>query len=166
MSQLSKLFEPLQIGPMTVPNRIMMSAMSAGPKVDEKLEITDQIIAYYVERARTAPGMMAIGATAVVPNPLRRGIRLFDEEILPSLTRLVEAVHRYDTRFGAQLFNPGGTGGGPIELISPSGISSNVRDARESERSRLRNGHRVRSRQCQPGEIGRASCRERVFSSV
>ena len=68
MSQLSKLFEPLQIGPMTISNRIMMSAMSAGPKVDEKLEITDQIIAYYTERARTAPGMMAIGATAVVPN--------------------------------------------------------------------------------------------------
>jgi 2,4-dienoyl-CoA reductase-like NADH-dependent reductase (Old Yellow Enzyme family)/thioredoxin reductase len=142
MSQLSKLFEPLQIGPMTVANRIMMSAMSAGPKVDENLEITDRIIAYYAERARTAPGMMAIGAMAVVPNPLRRGIRLFDDKILPSLTRLVEAVHRHDTRFGAQLFNPGGTGGGPIELISPSGISSNVRDARESGRSMRKQNNR------------------------
>jgi 2,4-dienoyl-CoA reductase-like NADH-dependent reductase (Old Yellow Enzyme family)/thioredoxin reductase len=135
MSQLSELFEPLQIGPMTVSNRIMMSAMSAGPKVDEKLEITDQIIAYYTERARTSPGMMAIGATAVVPNPLRRGIRLFDDAILPSLSRLVDAVHQYDTRFGSQLFNPGGTGTGPMGLISPSGISSNVRDAREPGRA-------------------------------
>jgi 2,4-dienoyl-CoA reductase-like NADH-dependent reductase (Old Yellow Enzyme family)/thioredoxin reductase len=154
MNQLSKLFEPLQIGPMTVPNRIMMSAMSAGPKVDEKLEITDQIIAYYVERARTAPGMMAIGATAVVPNPLRRGIRLFDDAMLPSLTRLVEAVHRYDTRFGAQLFNPGGTGGGPIELISPSGISSNVRDARESGRSTRKQNNRPLSIEEIPTVVG------------
>lgn len=127
--------------------------MSAGPKVDENLEITDQIIAYYAERARTAPGMMAIGATAVVPNPLRRGIRLFDDGILPSLTRLVEAVHRYDTRFGTQLFNPGGTGGGAIELISPSGISSNVRDARESGRSPRKQNNRPLSIDEIPGVV-------------
>ncbi|TNE39101.1 MAG: NADH:flavin oxidoreductase [Alphaproteobacteria bacterium] len=126
------LFSPLKIGPMTISNRIMMSAMSAGPKVDENLEITDEIIAYYVERARTSPGMAGIGAAAVVPNPLRRGIRLFDEAILPSLTRLTKAVQQYDTRFGSQLFNQGGTGGGEMVLISPSGISSNVREARES----------------------------------
>src|SRR5258708_19923143 len=132
----------------------MMSGMSAGPKVDEKLEITDQIIVYYVERRRTAPGMMAIGATAVVPNPLRRGIRLFDEAMLPSLTRLVEAVHRYDTRFGAQLFNPGGTGGGAIELISPSGISSNVRDAHESGRSPRKQNNRPLSIEEIPTLVG------------
>lgn len=153
MSQLSELFEPIQIGPMTASNRIMMSAMSAGPKVDENLEITDHIIAYYTERARTSPGMMAIGAAAVVPNPLRRGIRLFDENILPSLSRLVQAVRRYDTRFGSQLFNPGGTGAGPIELISPSGVSSNVRDAREPGRNARKQNNRPLTLEEIPGVV-------------
>jgi 2,4-dienoyl-CoA reductase-like NADH-dependent reductase (Old Yellow Enzyme family) len=43
MNQLSKLFEPLQIGPMTVPNRIMMSAMSAGPKAAAGLLIRPNV---------------------------------------------------------------------------------------------------------------------------
>lgn len=171
MSLLPELFEPIRIGPMTVSNRIMMSAMSAGPKVDENLQITDQIVAYYTERAKTAPGMMAIGAAAVVPNPMRRGIRLFDENILPSLSRLVEAVHRYDTRFGSQLFNPGGTGGGTIELISPSGISSNVRDARESGRSARKQNNRPLALDEIPGLVehyanGARTCERAGFDFV
>jgi 2,4-dienoyl-CoA reductase-like NADH-dependent reductase (Old Yellow Enzyme family) len=143
MTQLAPLFTPLRIGPMQVANRMMMSGMSAGSSVDGNGEITDEMVAYYVERARTAPGMIAIGAAAVVApeQPLPRGrrtgsagLRLYTDEMIPSLRRLVDAVHQYDTRFGIQLFNAGGTGK-KSAVISPSGVSSNVRDAREPGRA-------------------------------
>lgn len=143
---LPELFEPHRIGPMRVGNRIMMSAMSAGCRVDDSGEISRETIAYFVERARHAPGMMAMGASSVVPHtggPASganrsgsAGIRLYRDEMVGSLARLVDAVHAYDVRFGIQLFNAGGTERGPYDLISPSGLSSNVRDAREPGRRR------------------------------
>jgi 2,4-dienoyl-CoA reductase-like NADH-dependent reductase (Old Yellow Enzyme family) len=63
-------------------------------------------------------------------------MRLYADEMIPSLAKLVDAVHCYDTRFGIQLFNAGGTERGKLALISPSGLSSNVRHNREPERPR------------------------------
>ena len=145
MTLLPELFEPMTIGPMTVPNRMMMSGMSAGCRVDENGDISKETIAYFVERARHSPGMIAMGAAAVVPPAgavVRRGrsgsagVRLYADEMIPSLRRLVDAVHQYGSKFGIQLFNAGGTERGVNDLISPSGISSNVRDAREPGRKR------------------------------
>jgi 2,4-dienoyl-CoA reductase-like NADH-dependent reductase (Old Yellow Enzyme family) len=134
MRLLPELFEPMTVGRMQVANRLMMAGMSAGTKMDKNGEITPEMIAYYVERARGEPGMMAIGASAVVPppKPSRIGaVALYTDDIIPSLRRLVDAVHQYDTKFGIQLWNGGGTEGtGTGELISPSGLSSNVRNAR------------------------------------
>jgi 2,4-dienoyl-CoA reductase-like NADH-dependent reductase (Old Yellow Enzyme family)/thioredoxin reductase len=136
MRLLPELYQPMTVGPMQVANRLMMAGMSAGTKMDENGDITPEMIAYYVERARGQPGMMAVGASSVVPpSPeLERShgaVALYSDRIIPSLRRLVDAVHQYDTKFGIQLWNGGGTEGtGVGELISPSGLSSNVRNAR------------------------------------
>jgi len=134
MRLLPELFEPLTVGPMQVANRLMMAGMSAGSKMDANGDVAPEMIAYYVERARGEPGMMAIGASQVVP-PAKRNQRgamaLYSDEIIPSLRRLVAAVHEYDTKFGIQIWNGGGTEGtGVGQLISPSGLPSNVRTAR------------------------------------
>jgi 2,4-dienoyl-CoA reductase-like NADH-dependent reductase (Old Yellow Enzyme family)/thioredoxin reductase len=134
MRLLPELYQPMTVGRMQVANRLMMAGMSAGTKVDENGEVAPEMIAYYVERARGEPGMMAIGACQVVPPPRPRregGIALYSDHVIPSVRRLVDAVHQYDTKFGIQLWNGGGTEGtGVGELISPSGLSSNVRNAR------------------------------------
>src|SRR5258706_8338596 len=118
MNLLPELFQPMKVGPMQVANRIMMAGMSAGSSVTAEGDISAEMIAYYVERARTCPGMIAIGAAAVVPpsedGPKPRstgsgGLRLYADDMVPRLGKLVDAVHRYDTRFGIQLFNSGGT---------------------------------------------------------
>ena len=129
MRLLPELYTPMKVGPITVANRLMMAGMSAGTKFDN-YGPNDEMIAYYVERARGEPGMMAIGATQVVPpgpgEPIRLG--LYSDRIVPSMRKLVEAVHQYDTKFGVQLWNGGGTEGGRGgTLISPSGLPSNVR---------------------------------------
>ena len=66
------------------------------------------------------------------PRPGRPvGIALYSDAVIPSARRLVDAVHRCDTRFGSQLWHGGDTEGtGSGELLSPSGLSSNVRNAR------------------------------------
>jgi len=134
MTLLPELYQPLGVGRMQVKNRLMMAGMSAGASVDETGAVTPEMIAYYVERARGEPGMMAIGASQVVPPPFKirpRGIELYTDSVIPSMKRLVDAVHQYDTKFGIQLWHGGGTEGtGTGALLSPSGLSSNVRNAR------------------------------------
>lgn len=136
---LPELFQPLKIGPMTVANRMAMSGMSAGIKIDSNGEIDPQMVAYLVERARGEPGMITIGASRVVPQkvPAAHGTRLYDDKYIPSMARMVDAVHQYDTRLGIQLWDGGGTDGANHEgLISPSGLSSNVRTAMGDTTSR------------------------------
>ncbi|MDP3174797.1 MAG: FAD-dependent oxidoreductase, partial [Phenylobacterium sp.] len=96
-----------------------------------------------VERARGEPGMMAIGANQVIPpapgEPVRTRFGLFSDEVIPSMRKLVDAVHQYDTKFGIQLWNGGGsegTGGGT--LLSPSGLPSNVRVVQGDKTGRYR----------------------------
>ncbi|MBR1256342.1 FAD-dependent oxidoreductase [Bradyrhizobium sp. AUGA SZCCT0240] len=124
-----ELFEPMTIGPMKVVNRVMMSAMSAGMMLDRDGQITPEMIAYFIERVRNNPGMAAVGACAVVPTPeqWKYPVPIYSDHVIPSLKRLVDAVHQYDTKFGIQLWDPGGTEGGKRTLISPSGLSSNAR---------------------------------------
>jgi 2,4-dienoyl-CoA reductase-like NADH-dependent reductase (Old Yellow Enzyme family) len=135
MVKLDKLFQPIKIGPMTVGNRLMMPGMSAGMMLDKDSHPTPEMIAYYVERARTRPGMIAIGSCAVVPSPMpRRQITLDDEACISPLRHLTNAVHEYDTKFGLQLWDGGVQTGGAVQL-SPSGITAraqSVHDAREN----------------------------------
>ena len=136
---LPELFQPLKMGPMTVPNRMAMSGMSAGIKVDSNGDIDPQMVAYLVERARGEPGMITIGASRVTPQkvPAAHGIRLYNDAVIPSMARMVDAVHQFDTRLGIQLWDGGGTEGANHEgLISPSGLSSNVRTAMGDATSR------------------------------
>ena len=128
MTSLTHLFEPLTIGRMQVRNRIMMPGMSAGMMLDEHAEPTDQMIAYYVERAKALPGLMAIGASSVVPpkGRHRQPLAIFRDRCVPSLKRIVDAVHQYDTKFGIQLWE-GGTQAGGAEQLSPSGVPACAR---------------------------------------
>jgi 2,4-dienoyl-CoA reductase-like NADH-dependent reductase (Old Yellow Enzyme family) len=134
---LEDLFKPLNIGGMIVANRIMLPGMSAGMMLDEEGRVTPEMIAYYIERARNRPGLMAIGACAVVPPPEGRARRhplsLHDDRFISSLTRITEAVHAHDVKFGLQVWDGGLQTGGKFQL-SPSGVGINAKavfDAKE-----------------------------------
>jgi 2,4-dienoyl-CoA reductase-like NADH-dependent reductase (Old Yellow Enzyme family)/thioredoxin reductase len=112
LEKLRHLFQPLKIGSMEVQNRIVMSGMDPGFGIDDDGCVTDQIIAYFVERARSRPGMIMTGANPVHPlgtydpNTIR-AVPLWEERVLPSLERMVKAVHEHDVKFGAQLVHAG-----------------------------------------------------------
>src|SRR6186713_2388487 len=125
MSPLTEIFAPLTIGPLRVANRIMLPGMSAGMMLDEHARPSPEMIAYFIERAQSRPGLMAVGASAVVPppGPERHPLALYDDGAIPALARLVDAVHRHDTKFGIQLWD-GGTQAGRQVQLSPSGVAA------------------------------------------
>ncbi|OGO03636.1 MAG: hypothetical protein A2Y72_06670 [Chloroflexi bacterium RBG_13_53_26] len=145
MGKLKHLFQPVKIGTMEVKNRIVMSAMDPGFGIDDDGCVTDQLTEFLVERARSRPGMIVTGATPVHPtgtadpNTIKM-VHLWDERVLPSLERMVKAVHRYDVKFGAQL-NHGGLAHLPQEAVCASVIPELARlglPVREASREELR----------------------------
>jgi 2,4-dienoyl-CoA reductase-like NADH-dependent reductase (Old Yellow Enzyme family) len=126
MKKLKHLFQPLRIGTMEVQNRIVMSGMDPGFGIDDEGCVTDQLTEFLVERARSRPGMIVTGATPVHPTGSAdpktiKMVPLWEDRVLPSLEKMVKAVHRYDVKFGAQL-NHAGLAHLPQEAVCASVI--------------------------------------------
>src|SRR3954462_8534692 len=102
---LETLFEPVQLGPLTLRNRLVMAPM--GTCLDESGHITDETIAYYVRRARGGVGTITVEGCLVSPDTVGPEPKICGDEYLPGLRRLVEALRPYDITIGLQLMHPG-----------------------------------------------------------
>jgi 2,4-dienoyl-CoA reductase (NADPH2) len=71
-----RLFSPVEIGPVTLRNRIVMLPHGTSMVVDGAP--TDDDIAYYEDRARSGVGLMITGAAVVSPDTARRGRKLIE----------------------------------------------------------------------------------------
>jgi 2,4-dienoyl-CoA reductase-like NADH-dependent reductase (Old Yellow Enzyme family) len=123
MTVLSHLFNPITIGSMTAKNRLLMPAMSINFGVDEKGFVTEQLIDYFVARARGGAGMLLVGGGAVHPTGVELPDlpELWNDACIPSLTRMVEAVRPYNACFGVQLMH-GGRQSYHDQKVAPSAI--------------------------------------------
>ncbi|HHT9129898.1 MAG TPA: oxidoreductase [Candidatus Brocadiaceae bacterium] len=104
---MSKLFEKINIGQMVLKNRIIMSAMDLGFTADGA--INDQIINFYIERAKGGVGFIVVGGCYPEINGKvwKSIIGLDKDELIPGLKRLTDAIHLYDVRVAAQLLHAG-----------------------------------------------------------
>ncbi len=104
---LDRLFSPLAIGSVTVPNRIVSTSHQTS-LVHHHLP-TDELIAYHRARARGGAGLIVVEATAIHHTGLLTAHTLggYLPEIVPAYRRLAEAVHEHDTRLFVQLFHGG-----------------------------------------------------------
>ena len=120
---LPDLFSPVRVGNMEVKNRLLMSAMSINFGVDEHCHVTDQLIEYFVARARGGVGMMLVGGGSVHPGgqELPDLPQIYDDSCIPSLKKMVSRVRPYDTLFGVQLMHGGRQSYLP-EKVAPSAI--------------------------------------------
>ena len=120
---LSHLFSPIKIKDLTVKNRLMMSAMSINFGVDDHCHVTDQLIAYFVERARGGAGMMLVGGGSVHPGgqELPDLPQMYEDSCIPALQRMVQQVKPYGAAFGVQLMHGGRQSYLP-EKVAPSAI--------------------------------------------
>jgi 2,4-dienoyl-CoA reductase (NADPH2) len=102
-----RLFEPIQIGGMTVPNRIAMPAMALFFTYDYSL--TGRFKAFYRERARGGTGLMIMGPVAIDragSNPFMLG--LFDDRFIGPMKEFVEELHEQtEAKIGVQLMHTG-----------------------------------------------------------
>lgn len=104
-----KLFSPLEIGSLSLKNRVVMTAMGCSmANVDGSP--SDQMIAYYAERARGGVGLITTEITRVnddtgVGEPAQLSVS--HNSVIPRLRMLADEIHRYDTKLFVQLHHPG-----------------------------------------------------------
>jgi 2,4-dienoyl-CoA reductase-like NADH-dependent reductase (Old Yellow Enzyme family) len=109
MMPFPHLFQPLHIGSLKSKNRLLMSAMSINFGVDDKGHVTEQLIRYMVARAEGGVGMMLVGGGGVHPTgvELPHLPALWEDDCVPGLKKMAQAVKPYDTLLGMQLMHGG-----------------------------------------------------------
>ena len=111
MSAASKyryLFSPLQIGPITVRNRVVFSAHLTNYAIGGLP--SEQHVAYYVARAKGGAGLIITEEHSTHPTdwPYEKLIHGFNTAVIPGYRRITDAVHAHDVPILAQLNHNGG----------------------------------------------------------
>src|ERR1051326_6902279 len=103
------LLTPARIGPVTIPNRIVMPPMTTRTS-DEEGHVTDASIAYYMARVRGGTGLITVemASPEKAGRHRRRELGIYDDRFLPGLTNLVREIHRGGAKASIQLGHGGG----------------------------------------------------------
>ncbi len=125
MSYFPHLFEPVQIGKTMVKNRIFMAPLSTN--LADKGYVTDALVEHYSNRAKGGVGLIVTEVTTVEPTYtyLPGDMSIYDDSYIPGWKKLVDAVHKYDTKILSQLFHPAYMAfpvPGTPQLIAPSNV--------------------------------------------
>ncbi len=125
-----KLFEPIQIGSMTLKNRIILSGINVNYAAEDGT-VTKRLKDFYVERARGGAGMVQTGIAYV--DPLGRFFTnmmgIHNDYVIPGLKELADGVHAYGAAFVVQLCHVGRYASPKIigqQPVAPSAIPSRV----------------------------------------
>jgi dimethylglycine catabolism A len=103
------LLTPARIGPVEIPNRVVMPPMTTRT-ADAEGFVTDDTMAYYAARVRGGTGLI----TVEMASPERAGrhrrheVGIYDDKFLPGLTRLAAEIHGGGAKASIQLGHGGG----------------------------------------------------------
>ena len=102
------LWTPLELGPVTVRNRIVFSAHLTNYARDGRP--TEQHAAYYAARAAGGAGLIITEEHSTHPTdwPYEKLIHGFHRDVIPGYRRITEAVHRHRVPIFAQINHNGG----------------------------------------------------------
>lgn len=118
------LFTPLEVGPVTLKNRIINSPHQSG--FAHAGNYTPQLVAYHRERARGGAALIVSQATAVVPGYL--DLWNVDDAIVAQYQEVVAAVGEHGAHYFAELWHPGRqseyTGPGAEFYEAPSAVAT------------------------------------------
>jgi 2,4-dienoyl-CoA reductase (NADPH2) len=101
-----KLFDPILLGRLELPNRIVMPAIHLS--YTPQGFVTDRLVEFYAERAAGGAGLIIVGGCPVdefAGGPYMIGI--CRDEFVPGLRRLTEATHEHGVPIAAQLYHAG-----------------------------------------------------------
>lgn len=125
--EFDKLFSPFSIGSLDVQNRIVMPPMATNFATKEGF-VTEQLIAYYVQRARGDAGYITIEHTGILqqgkssPNMLLIGT----EEHALSIEKLIQSIHEEGGKVVVQINHAGRQASSSVTgspIVGPSPIS-------------------------------------------
>lgn len=124
---LDRVFSPLKVGGMTIPNRIARTAHGIGLG---RFGITDDFIAYHVERAKGGAGLSIVEA-GTVHSSSHLDLPVHRDDMLPGMTRLAEAVRPHGMKLVQQLWHggnlyPGDDGRPPLAVSTRPGQTGMV----------------------------------------
>ncbi len=100
VNTLKLIWQPIQIGKVEVKNRVVRTATTSRLFPHP---IDADFIGYHVARARGGVGLSFLDAAGVHPNMTSYAGYLVNKDIIPSLSKLVDAVRPYGTRLIQQL---------------------------------------------------------------
>ena len=102
------LWTPLQLGPVTVRNRIVFAAHLTNYARDGRP--TEQHAAYYAARAAGGTGLIVTEEHSTHPTdwPYEKLIHGFHRDVIPGYRRITDAVHRHRVPVFAQINHNGG----------------------------------------------------------
>lgn len=126
------LFSPIQVGSMTVKNRIFMSAMTTGLCAEDNT-VTDEALAYYAARFQGGAGLVTTECVMMDENShysTPRNMGIYADWQIPGMKRLADLAHQHDVRLVAQLLH-----GGPAAIAA----LNNGRQPRAASAIPLRN---------------------------
>jgi dimethylglycine catabolism A len=106
---MNVLLTSARIGPVEVPNRIVMPPMTTR-KADAEGFVTEDSIAYYMARVHGGVGLITVEMASPerAGRHRRRELGIYDDRFLPGLTRLVDAIHAGGAKASIQLGHAGG----------------------------------------------------------
>ncbi len=131
------LFDPIDVGPLTLKNRIIMPAMAMDLATEEG-EITDDVIEHYRRRAKGGVGLIVTEHLYVRPDG-RYSVKqpgIYDDSLLPGLERLADAIAMEGVPMIAQISHAGARTvmeASVVRPISPSGVKVAGADAEPRE---------------------------------
>jgi len=124
MTLYPHLLAPLDLGHVTLPNRVLMGSMHTGL---EELGDWGRLGAFYAERARGGVGLMVTGGIA--PNPegavLRGAAGMFGPADVANHRQVTDRVHDAGGRIAMQILHAGRYGYNP-DCVAPSAIKSPI----------------------------------------
>ena len=118
------MFQPIEIGNMTVKNRFVVPPMGNN-FANTDGTMSEQSVAYYAARAKGGFGLVTIEATVVHPDA-KGGPRkpcLYDNSTIDSFKKIIDACHAEGAKVSIQLQNAGPEGnaknaGAPIKAAT------------------------------------------------
>ncbi|RBI61068.1 hypothetical protein DMJ13_15155 [halophilic archaeon] len=99
--EFRKLFEPTSVGELDLRNRLMMTGHTTN--YARGAAITDTLIDYYVERGEGGIGLIVMAYLANHPSTVSgSAIHGWDDDVVPGLRRLTDAVHETGAKIVCQ----------------------------------------------------------------
>ncbi|WP_110643282.1 NADPH-dependent 2,4-dienoyl-CoA reductase [Salinicola sp. CPA57] len=125
MTRFPNLFRPLQVGSLTLRNRVVMGSMHTN--LEEAPSGFERLAAFYAQRARHGVGLIVTGGIA--PNPegavFQGAAKLAEEAEAEQHRPVVEAVHAHGAHICLQILHAGRYAYSP-DLVAPSAIAAPI----------------------------------------